>query len=171
MLATQTAELLQHLRRGHPDQADFEFLERVNAKDWVAELRTDYPLIFQERHLNRKWEISMARTMRPELIPFSKSNSLIVSFVIVPVYVNCLMLNIEGDRITGVSRLNRLAVRAVTKPFTGLAIQTSIGLKLDLTPDGWSVKPLRRRTVRLSESFLKARGWHFDHLSHFIPRA
>jgi hypothetical protein len=79
------------------------------------------------------------------------------------------MLNVEGDAITGVSRLGRLAVRAVAKPVPGLVVTTGRGFKLDNSPDGWAVKPLRRRTVRLSESFLKARGWRFDHVSQFIP--
>ena len=35
--------------------------------------------------------------------------------------------------------------------------------KLDNTPDGWAIKRLQRRTVRLSESF-QARGWHFDQM-------
>lgn len=170
MIAAQTNELLQHLRLGQPEQSDLAFLEQVNATDWVAELRADFPLILQERRFKRKWEISLARTLRTELAPITKADSLIVSFVLVPIYINCLMLNIEDDKITGVSRLNRLAVRSVNKPFTGLAIQSYRGFKLDLTPDGWSVKPLRRRTVRLREAFLKERGWHFDHLRHFIAR-
>ena len=84
-----------------------------------------------------------------------------------PVYVNCLMVNLEDNAVTGVSRLDRLRVRAVAKPVPGLALTTGRGFKLDKTPDGWNVKRLRRRTLRLSESFLQARGWRFHHMALF----
>lgn len=169
MLATQTAELLQRLRAGKPEQPDVTFLEHVNANDWLTEIRTVFRLTFQERHIRGKWEVSLARSLRTELAARPIPDSLFISFSVVPVYVNCLMINIEDNAITGVSRLDRLSVRAVAKPVPGLALTTGKGFKFDKTPDGWSIKPLRRRTVRLSESFLKARGWRFDHMSQFIP--
>ena len=168
MIATQTQDLLRRLRKGTHDNSDLTFLEHVNASEWIAELKSVFRLTFQERHVGGKWEVSLARTRRTELVSRPIRNSPFVSFIVVPVYVDCVMLNMEDNAVTGVSRLDRLVVRAVAKPVPGLALTTGRGFKLDKTPDGWAVKRLRRRTVRLSESFLQGRGWQFDHMSLFM---
>jgi hypothetical protein len=168
MIATQTQDLLRRLRKGTKENSDLAFLEHVNGSDWIAELKSVYPLTFQERHVRGKWEVSLASTRRPELAARPIRNSPFVSFIVVPVYVDCIMVNVEDNAVTGVSRLDRLIVRAVAKPVPGLALTTGRGFKLDKTPDGWTIKRLRRRTVRLSESFLQARGWEFDHMSLFM---
>jgi hypothetical protein len=168
MIATQTQDLLRRLRKGTKEASDLTFLEQVNGSGWIAELKTAFRLTFQERHVGGKWEISLARRRRTELVSRPIRNSPFVSFIVVPVYDDCLMLNLEDNAVTGVSRLDRLMVRAVAKPVPGLALTTGRGFKFDKTPDGWEVKRLRRRTVRLSESFLQARGWHFDHMSLFM---
>jgi hypothetical protein len=168
MIATSTGDLLHRLRAGTAAAADGALLEQVRASDWVAELRRRFPVTFQERRLRDKWELGLARAFRPELAARPVPGSNFFSFAVVPVYVNCVLLSIEGEAITGVSRVPRLAVRPVAKPTPGLALTTGRGYKLDKAPDGWAVKSIGRRTVRLGEAVLKARGWRFDHLHPFL---
>src|SRR4051812_27230765 len=113
MITTRTAELLRRLRHGILDQADTAMLEQIKASQLVDELRSEYRFTFQERRLRDKWELSLARFFRPELISRPTPDSLFVSFIPVPAYVNCIMLSIEGESITGISRVCRLTVRAV----------------------------------------------------------
>jgi hypothetical protein len=169
MTATSTDDLLHRLRDGTVDASDGAILDQVKASDWVAELRARFPITFQERRIRDKWELGLARSVRPELAARPVPKSTLFSYLVVPVYINCVMLSIEGESVTGVSRVRRLAVRAVSKPTPGLALTTGRGFKLDKTPDGWAVKPMGRRTVRLGENVLNARGWRFDHLSPFMP--
>jgi hypothetical protein len=169
MIATRTSELLNHLREGHLDPSAVAMLEQVSAKALAEELMSVYRVVFQERRIGRKWEISLARSFRAELAFRSVPDAIFVSPRLVPAYINCLMLNIEDDKVTGISRLTRLTVWAVNKPERGLALKSGHGFKLDKTPDGWAIKPLRRRITKLSEVFLRERGWRFDHLKHFIP--
>lgn len=169
MIATQTKELLRRLRLGNADAADTALLEQTHVGELVRELRSVYRWTFQERRLKGKWEVSLARACKAELAARSIPDSLFVSFALIPVYLDCVMLSMEGDSVTGISRLSRLTVRVVRKPAPGLALTTGVGFKLDRGPDGWAVKPMRKRTVKLTEAFLRERGWRFDHLSHLTP--
>lgn len=170
MIATHTVELLDKLQKGILDPIDTTRLEQTPADHLVDELRPlPYRLTFQERRIGKKWEISLARSFRAELAVRPIPEALFVSFLLVPAYLNCLMLNIENNRLTGISRLTRLTVWAVSEPKGGLALKSGHGFKLDKTPDGWVIKPLRKRVVKLSAEFLRERGWRFDHLNQFIP--
>jgi hypothetical protein len=169
MIATRTTEFLSHLQAGRFDQVDTAILEQTPATELVHEFASVYRLTFQERRIGKKWELSLARSLRAELAVRPIPDALFVSLLWVPAYLNCLMLNIEDNSVTGISRLTRLTVWAVKKPEPGLALRTGRGFKLDKTPDGWTIKPLRKRIVKLSEEFLKERGWRFDHLKQVIP--
>ncbi len=169
MIATRTTELLQRLRRGILDAADTTMLEQTPANHLVDELKSVYRLTFQERRIGRKWEISLARSFRAELAIRPVPEAVFVSFLLVPAYLNCLMLNIEDDYLTGISRLTRLTAWAVSAPEAGLVLKSGRGFKLDKTPDGWAIKPMRKRVVKLSGEFLRMRGWRFDHLKQFVP--
>jgi hypothetical protein len=170
MIATQTADLLQRIRKGVVDPTDTAMLERISADQFVDELRASrYRLTFQERRIGKKWEISLAHSFRAELAIRPIPEAAFVSFVLLPAYLNCVMLNIENNQLTGISRLSRLTVWAVSGPQGGLALKSGRGFKLDKAPDGWDIKPLRKRVVRLSGEFLRKRGWRFDHLKQFIP--
>ena len=121
MSATQTADFLLRLRKGILDPADTAMLEQIHADDLVDELRlTGFRVAFQERRIGRKWEIALARSLRTELAMRSVPEAVFVSFAIVPVYVNCVMLNSEDNSLTGISRLSRLSVRTVRDPRGGL---------------------------------------------------
>ena len=169
MIATHTAELFDRLRHGILDRNDTSMLEHARASEFVAELKSVYRITFQERRLRGKWEVSLARVLRAELVARSVPGALFVSLHVVPVYKDCLLLSIEDDSITGISRITKLTVRGVKKPTPGLALTTGRGFKLDNTPDGWSLKPIQKKTVKLAESFLRDRGWKFDHLNQLVP--
>jgi hypothetical protein len=171
MIATRTAELLRNLRGGTLDPADVAVLEATPANELIDDLRREYRVTYQERRIGRKWEVSLARSFRPELAVRPIPDALFVSFSVVPAYRGCLTLNAEGDSVTGISWLSRLSARTVSKPERGLALKTGHGFKLDRAPDGWAIKPMHRRVVKLSEPFLRGRGWQFDHLKQFFPGA
>jgi hypothetical protein len=165
----QIADLLQRVKNGVLDPADTAMLEQTSASQLVQELRAIYPIVYQERRIGKKWEIAMARSVRAELIRRPLSAGRLVTFRLVPVYVNCLSLSAEDDRVTGISRRSRVRAWAVSKPEAGLALQSGGGFKLDHMVDGWVMQPLRARTVRLSEQFLRTRGCRFDHLDQVVP--
>ena len=170
MIGTITAELLQGIRNGSLETVDTKWLESTPADQLVLELCSSrYRITFQKRQIGRKMEISLARSLRAELAPRTIANALFVSFQVIPVYLDCLMLNIEDNRFTGMSRLSRLTVWAIRKLEPGLALKSAHGFKLDRTPDGWEMKSMRKRTVKLSAEFLRKRGWRFDHLQQLIP--
>ncbi len=168
MIATRTNELLQRLQKGILDPADITMLEQSPAKNLVDELRSVYRVTFQERHIGKKWEVSIARSFRAELAIRPIPEAVFASFLLVPAYINCLMLNIEEDYLTGISKMGRLTAWATDKPEGGLILKSGSGFKLDKTLDGWAIKPMRKRIVKLSGEFLRARGWRFDHLKQFV---
>jgi hypothetical protein len=169
MISAPLTALLLHLKGGIVDPADIAMLEKMPASRLVDEIRSEYTLPFQERLIGKKWELSLARSFRAELVFRGMADDIFMSALLLPAYVNCVMLNIEDDLVTGISRINRLTAWAVAKPERGLALRVGRGFKLDKAPDGWAIKPMRTRVVRLSEEFLRARGWRFDHLKQFVP--
>lgn len=170
MTTSQTAALLQKIKKGILDPGDVAYLEQIPADRFVNELRTSrYPFTFQERQIGMKWEISLAHSVRAELAIRPVPEAVFVSMRLVPVYLDCLMLNVEENLLTGISRIARLTVRMVSKPERGLALKSGHGFKLDKTPDGWVIKPMTKRIVKLSRQFLQGRGWQFDHLKQLIP--
>jgi hypothetical protein len=170
MLATQTVELLRRLRAGQLDQTDAAHLEQLKADELLAALALVYPHRFQERHLSNKWEVGMARSRHFELVARFFRGSQLPSLMLVPVLGQCLLLSGEVEAVTGISTSPRLVVRPIHKPFHGIALTTSRGFKLDRFPDGWEVKSLAKRTVRLTEDFLRQHGWRFDLLWQVAPR-
>jgi hypothetical protein len=151
------------------DPADTAMLEQIPADRLVDELKSAYRLTFQERRIGRKSEISLARSFRAELAVRPVPEAVFVSFLLLPAYLNCLMLNSEDNCITGISRLTRLTAWAATEPPGGLLLKSGRGFKLDKTPDGWALKPIHKRVVKLSGEFLRMRGWRLDHLKQFVP--
>src|SRR5437660_3588042 len=67
MIASATTELLHHLQKGILDPGDTTMLEQTPADQLVDELRSIYRIIFQERRIGKKWELSLARSFRAEL--------------------------------------------------------------------------------------------------------
>jgi len=165
MPATETAELLRRLQSGRVDLAEAAALEQVKAGELLVQLSRVYPLRFQERRLREKWEVGMARSLRWELAVQKPAGTLLPIWLLIPVWRHCVMLSGEGDDVTGVAVISRLAARPLRKPFLGLALTTGRGFKLDKALEGWILKPEKRRTVKLTEEFLQKRGWQFDNLN------
>src|SRR5207302_305132 len=86
----------------------------------------------------------------------------------VPAYVSCLMLSIEENRITGLSAITRVTLQMTGDQVPTWAVTTARGFKLQKLPDGWEIKRLRKRTVKLTQELLRNRGWRFDHLRQLI---
>jgi hypothetical protein len=144
-------------------------LEQLKADDLLAALAPVYPLRFQDRRLAKKWEVGLARSLRFELVARCFRGSQFPTLMLVPVLSRCLLLSGEAEAVTGISTSSRIVVRPIHKPFHGLALTTSRGFKLDKFPDGWEVKPLVKRTVKVTEDFLRQRGWRFDLLRQVVP--
>ncbi len=170
MVTTQVEELLRRLKTGVFDPADVHALERTTPAELLAELDARYSIRFQERRVGRKWEVSVAHSLHFELTVAARKSPFPMVFI-VPVYRSCLFLSGEEDRITGISVATRLRVRPIRAPFQGLAVSTGPGFKLDRTPDGWHIKPITKRTVKLADDFLLKRGWRFDALQQFAPKS
>jgi hypothetical protein len=170
MLASQTGELLRHLRVGQFDLPDVAYLEQLKANDLLADLAPVFPVRFQDRQLSEKWEIGMARSVCFELVAQRSRGSDLPTLILVPVLRKCLFLSGEAETVTGISMSPRILIRPIHKPFHGLALTTSRGYKLDKLLDGWEIKPLAKKTVKLAEDFLRQRGWRFDVLRQFIPQ-
>ncbi len=162
MLTSRTAEVLDHVKRGILDPADTVMLEQTSACQLVDELRSAFPVVFQERRIGKQWEISFARSVRRELRSHALVAGALVSFRVVPVYVNCVAVVAENDVVTGISRETRIAIWVVRKPEPGLAVKSGRGFKLDHFPDGWLIQPTGGRTVKLWSTCCASHGWRFD---------
>lgn len=169
MLSTPFTVLLDRLRTNAFDPEGVAFLEQTSAESLVSELRGLYPWTFQERRIGNKWEVGLARRFQVEMVAQRVGESGLLSFRLVPTYRQCLMVSIEMDRITGLSRFGKLKLRVTRKPTPGLLLRMSPGAKLDRLPDGWEIKELQKRTVQFDEAFLRGRGWQLDHLRHLAP--
>ena len=170
MLTAHTEDLLRRLKAGIADPADIQLIEQSLPRDFLDDLGSVYQLRFQERHLGKKWEAGVARALRFEMASISSNGSPYPMLLVIPVFRSCLFLSGEGDAITGISVATRLRAKPIHKPCKGLALTTGRGFKLDRTPDGWQLKPLEKRTVKLSDEFLQKRGWHFDALRYLAPK-
>src|SRR6476620_9359004 len=95
MVATQTASLLQKIKKGVLDPAEISTLEQTPADQVVGDLRASrYPVTFQERRIGKKWEISLAHTVRAELALRPVPDVGFASLRLLPAYLDCVMLNI-----------------------------------------------------------------------------
>jgi hypothetical protein len=161
MLTIQSEELVRRLRAGHLDPAGIEALDQTSPREILSCLEGSYRIRFQERQFKDKWEISLAESLSYLVAPFSRS-SLFPILLMVPVFRNCLFLSGERDKISGISVATRLMVKPSRMPVKGITLTTGKGFKIDKGPDGWSIKPLEKRTVKLTEEFLQKRGWRFE---------
>jgi hypothetical protein len=169
MLTAQTEELILRLKIGKFEPADVQALE-ASAHEFLADLDSVYQCRFQERRLRNKWEVGVARSLRFEIVSLSAKGAFFPILVMVPVFRNCFFLSGDADTVTGIGVATRLLVRPIRKPFRGVALTTGRGFKLDRAPDGWDLKPLATRTVKLTNEFLQKRGWRFDSLQPFAPK-
>jgi hypothetical protein len=166
----QIHDFLRRLRGGHADPSDLVYLDQLKAADLILELTATHPIRFQQRQLKGKWEVGLARTVEHRLVLGRLRDSLFMAVQIVPVLRHCLMLSGQADAVTGFSTTPQIEVRRAPRLPHGVALTSYRGFKLDRFPDGWTVKGLARKKVRLTEDFLRGRGWQFDAL-HLSPLA
>lgn len=162
MIATQVEEFLHQLRHGRCEPAEIAALDRAAARELLEELASIYTYRFQERRLHDKWEISMAKSLRQRLDARFPRQSVFPILIPTPVFRSCVFVSGEGDRITGLGVTKGLIARPTRRSPQELVVTTGSGFKLDRTPDGWVIQTLKRRTVHLSQEFLRKRGWRFD---------
>lgn len=167
MQATELLQVISRLRAGQCDVSDGVALEQATADEFLLEL-ADYPFVFQERRLNAKWEVGRARIVSLETVVFRRPESRFPMVLMLPCLRDCLFISGEGSAITGLSAVTKILLRPIHKPAHALALSTSRGFKFDQTIDGWILKPLTKRTVKLTDDFLQQRGWKFDVLDQ-IP--
>lgn len=167
MLTAPIQELLRKIKAGVYEPAAVELVERTSREEFLAEFDSEFPLRFQERWLGKKWEVGLAHSLRHEIGAFSSRKTFFPLLFLIPVFRRCLFLSGEEDHLTGIALASRLTVRPIGEAVRELALTTGKGFKLDKAPDGWSLKPVEKRTVRLSEDFLRTRGWRFDTLWSF----
>ncbi len=164
MLATQVKELLHRLRSGTLESADAALFDQIPFSEFIPEIRTLYPVLFQERAVGRKLEVGMACSVQLEIAAHRLPKSLVPAAYLLPVLRRCLFVSSYGDSITEITATSSLHVRPVWGADNEVQLRMSRGFKLDRTPDGWAIRPLQRRAVTLSEDFLLRRGWKFDAL-------
>ncbi len=108
MLTSQLKDALKKLRDGKMDIADAKMFEQIPADEFLADLRMDFPFVFQERVIGRKHEIGMARKVG--LTPKVQVLSNMPIFYLVPTLVKCVLLSSYDDAISEVTRIPYISV-------------------------------------------------------------
>ena len=167
MPTTQTKDLLHQLRSGTWDVANASQLEQTPWNEFVAELRALYPVMFQERLVDTKREIGLARSLQFQLAVRRLPDSLFTLPCLLPVLRRCLFANSYEETLSEITISTGIRVRPAGGSSRNVILKMGRGHKLDRTPDGWVLKPLEMRSVTLTEAFLSKRGWRFDTLRPF----
>ena len=168
MSTGQMSELLDELHLGKLDSAGVEYLGGAKLSDLLTELRSSYPVVFQERTIGRKHEIGMARRIRFSLAPRQAPGSRFLSMQLRPVLQRCLLMSGYDDLVTEVTQLDSMAIRPKGTTPQSLVLKSGRGYKLDKEGDEWQVIPLGPKAVTLAEDFLEQRGWKFESLVPFL---
>ena len=164
MIAAETRELLRRLRSGRMDVADTDALEKLPANVLVEDIKNFYNILFQERQVRNKHEVSLARSLKVEFSVRRHPNSLFAPIYLHPVLSKCLFVSSYEDTISEITMAASIHVLPRGGEAKEVILKLGRGHKLDRTPDGWMIKPLERRSVTLSESLLSKRGWKFGAL-------
>jgi hypothetical protein len=170
MLTIQIKDLLHQLRLGKLNVASATLLEPYSASGLILDLGGRYPILFQERRFGKKHEVGMARSLRFEFAVRKSGESLFPQVSLLPILWRCLFVSSYEDSISELTMATGIRVWPHAEASKDLVLKMGRGYKLDRTPDGWVLKPIKRREVTLSESFLLGRGWKIDALLPFSPR-
>jgi hypothetical protein len=171
MMTQDVKGLVRRLRSGVLDTADTSALERVSASEFIADLKTVYHVLFHERHVGRKYEVGMARSLQFELAARKTSGSLFPAVHLLPVLRNCLFVSAYDNVLGEVTSAASVHVMPQGDASGNVIVRMGRGFKLDRSPDGWVLKPLKTREVTLTEAFLAKRGWKFDAFSPFFLKS
>jgi len=159
--------VLRQLRSARPDAGVAERLGQMSANAIVADIRAAYPVLFQERFIGRKHEVGVARALRFE---FSARDSLSPALCLLPVLWKCVFVSSYDDVVSEVTSTASIHVRPAWNTPHKTVLKLGRGVKFDSTAEGWTVKPLQRRAVTLSDDLLRKRGWKFDILAPFLAK-
>jgi hypothetical protein len=171
MVNLQVKELLRQLRSATLDVANVAPLEQLSSSEFIADLRNHYPIVFQERVAGKKHEVGMARSLKFEVAFRKLPDSLFQQVSLLPVLKQCLFVSSYEGSISEITIANGIRVRPMEGAPGQILMKLGRGYKLDRTPDGWELKPLRSRPVALAETLLSTRGWRFEALLPFgTPR-
>lgn len=137
----------------------------------MANLRSEYPIVFQERQIGKKHEIALARSCQFETAVRSVSGSPFPAVYYLPVFKNCVLTSAYGGAVSEITTAPRMGLAPTWQAADELIVKMARGYKLDRGPDGWVLKPLPSRATKLSTDFLAKRGWNFALTFPFAPTA
>src|SRR2546423_6805121 len=100
MIATQTEELLHHLRAGICQESDIAWLEQTPLQEILTQLFSVFRFQFQRRRLRAKWEFGAAKSWGFDVASVGNS-SLFPIGLLVPVFRHCVFISGEGEALTG----------------------------------------------------------------------
>jgi hypothetical protein len=170
MISTDIQEVLNQLKLGRFDRSQVDSLDRLSPVELIADLRGTHPIVFQERRIRDKHEIGLARKVGLQTVAAKIPGSRFFRFDIILSIKSCLFISSYSESLSELTVLSDIRVRPKGGPNQDVILKMGLGHKLDKTPDGWSVKPLKSRPVKLSESLLVDRGWRFEVLEPFSSR-
>lgn len=150
MPTTEMGEWIERLQAGtmvfKPDT-----LAQLQLDELIRELSDTHPVLFLDRSIGEKREIGMAQRQRQRIHKCWRTRTLF----------ECLFLTAERGVITTLAESPQLRCR-----FSAIndecQLTTGAGYSVFHAPDGWSVKPLRERTVVLNHATLQRRGWRLN---------
>ena len=171
MITIQIKDLLRQLRSGKLDVANATSLEQFSSSDFASDLREVYPLVFQERRIQNKHEIGMARSISLETAIHQVRNSRFSLIGLFPTLSKCIFISSYDDSIGEITAISSIQVVPKGGPTLDVTLKLGVGYKLDKAPDGWTVKRLKRRTITLTEPLLAKRGWNFDVFGIFAKKS
>ncbi len=170
MITFQIRDLLRQIRTGKLDAANPMTQEQLSSVDVASDLRDVYPLVFQERRIRSKHEIGMARSISLETSYHQFPNSHFFDVHLFHTLRKCVFISYYNDSLSEITTISRIQV----VPKGGVALDVTLkmggGYKLDRTPDGWTLKRLKKHSTTLTEPFLLKRGWNFEVFGVFAKK-
>jgi hypothetical protein len=148
MIAPQLDDWVERLKFGTLDVSDLRLIEALRLPNILERLSGSYPIRFLFRQQRTKQEIGLARTHRVVRRQAGTTHT----------FQDCLLLTSESDQITTLAAMPLLRVR-VRRSSEGIDLDCGAGFSLYRDPDGWKIKLLEERTIRLSRQALSVRGW------------
>lgn len=161
MIAT-TIQELESLRNGTLDVAKPLSFDQVSASALINELSATHGYVFQQRSIGSKTEIGIARTISLQMVFRASQRSMFLGSRLIPILLDCYLISGYDDVLSEVTWSKRISVRPVSRSNREVSLQLGTGYKLDKIDESWSMKPLLRRKMKLSEKVLQDRGWQFD---------
>jgi hypothetical protein len=163
-----TLQELESLRNGTLDVAKPLSFEQMSVASLFNELAPTHGYVFQQRNIGRKSEFGVARTISLQMVFRTSQRSMLLGSRLIPILLDCYLVSGYDDIVSEVTWAKRITVRHVAKGNREINLRFGPGYKLDRIDDSWTLKPLLRRKVKLSEKTLQDRGWQFNLFQHVL---